>query len=57
MDPEHRKTLDRITAESITVRNAARESCVDGAKHIADSRAAIARSLRLLGKRHHQLDE
>lgn len=52
-DPSHHETLARIGAESRSITIEARKSCADSANHIAHSREAIARSLRLLGDRFH----
>jgi hypothetical protein len=57
MESGHRKALNRATAETAVATNASRDSCADTARHIENSREAIARSLRLLGKRFHQMDD
>lgn len=55
MDPQNER--ERLSAMTASMVSNSRDSCEDGAKHIRDSRKAIERSLRLLGKRFHQIDD
>jgi hypothetical protein len=57
MDLNGNQHRSRVNADSMKIISAARDSCEEGARHVAKSREAIERSLRLLGKRFHQIDD
>lgn len=51
VSPENHEELNRLGAETSAMTRAARKSCDQSAEQIRQSRAAIARSLQLLGMR------
>ena len=48
MDPWNKELLQRASVDSRSLIDRARQSCEDTARHIDQSRAAVAQSLELL---------